>query len=177
MLVRAPNFEACLGDENAGAAPGKPIGVHWRGRRKRRIIDSVVDVEMPVGFESTANHGARARITRANSDWESEGIARQIPNPNWIEPLVENPERRQESAYRHGHVWSGDEIELCVFLLFLNHAMKPTRAWLLDKIRFKRPARLKQPPLAKRHKQHGSEQRVDMRFATVKNSLKCRRRL
>src|SRR5580700_7644613 len=177
MLVRAPNFQPSLRDENACAAPGKTAGVHRGDRRKRRIIESVVDVEMLVGLESAANHRARTRVAWANSDRENSWVARQIPNPNGIEPFIENPERRQESAYRHGDVWTGDEVELRVFLLFLNHSMEPAHAWLLGKIRFKRPTRLKQPPLAKRHKQDGSEQRMDMCFASIKNSLNCRRYL
>src|SRR5271167_1329730 len=174
MLVRAPYFQPGLGNENAGPAHGKPIGVHRGDRQKRRIVDSVVNVKMLVSFESAANHGPRARIARANSDGKSKGVARQISNPHWIEPFIENSERRQKSAHRHGHVWAGDEVQLRVFLFFLNHSVESAHAWLLGKIRFKRPTRLKQPPLAKRHKQHRSEQWMDVCFASVKNSLKCR---
>src|SRR5580704_18729362 len=143
VLVGASNFQPSLWDKNACAAPGKTAGVHDRDRRKGRIVESVVDVEMLVGLESASNHCARTRIARANSDRKNQRVARQIPNPYGIEPLIENPEWRQESPYRHGQVRTGDEVELRVFLLFLNHPMEPAHAWLLGEIGFKRSTRLK----------------------------------
>src|ERR1700739_4273949 len=115
MLKRTAKLQSSSWHKYARAASRKPVGVQVACSGQRRKIDCVVQIDLRMCLESTAQHPSRAGIAWANSDGQDQWIRLQVSNPDRVEPFIKNAKGCQESSHRHRHPWVGDKVELHVF--------------------------------------------------------------
>lgn len=167
MLERAADFEARFGEEEAGAGAEGALGSERLEIAGRGEIERIVDGDVAIGAEAAAEHGAGAGVARADADGKNQRVGLEIADPDGIEALVIDAERRQKSAGGDGQIWIGDEIDLGVFEFFFHLAVETGAARELHHVGLEGAAGFEEPAITEGDEDYAGEDWAEMGISAL----------